>query len=217
MGGRGASSLMSRISSSVFGESGGKGTPIVISKLEDKSLQGIENRLRKLNHEEAYVFDENDKLVAGVTGGTTSVDIPEEWMKIDGATVTHGHPSNRFGFGGTLSFKDASLMAESNWNEMRAAASGKGEYNYIMRRTPRSDGLGLRRQIIRDKTMMKNRLESEFYKSYNEAIKQGKSRKSALLESAQKSTGIIHSYWKNVLPQYGFEYVTPKKEYEYGR
>lgn len=38
-----------------------------------------------------------------------------------------------------------------------------------------------------------------------------KSVKSAAHEAAQKATGIVDAYWKKTMPQYGFEYVTPKK------
>ena len=217
MGGRGASSLLKGASDYFFGTGASKGSPIVISKINDKSLQGIENRIRKLKHEEAFIFNENDKLVAGVMGDSNSVDFPKEWMDMDGATVTHGHPSNRYGFGGTLSLHDAETMTYTQWGELRASANGRGEYNYIMRRTPNSNNLGLRMQIIKDRASLKERLADELNRAYNDAINSGASVKTANLISAQRGTGIIQAYWREVLPQYGFEYVTPKKEYVYGR
>ena len=221
MGGRGASYYAQRTARAMLGSSngssGGQSIPIDISKLKDKSLQGVENRIRKLNHEEAYIFDQDDNLVAGVSGGSSSVNVPFTWDTMDGATVTHGHPVGDYNFGGTLSLADASRMANTNWSEMRASANGKGEFNYIMRRTPNSDNRGLLNQIGRDQSRLENDIVNAYKNAYNNAISQGKSASVARHESAQIATGVVQAYWRVTLPQYGFEFVTPKKGYEYGR
>ena len=217
MGGRGASYYSTRLTNRIFGNTGGQAIPIVVSKIKDKSLQGIENRIRKLNHEEAFIFDSNVQLKEGVSGGSSSVAIPNTWYNMDGAIVTHGHPSARYDFGGTLSMEDAKIMTETKWAEMRAAANGRGEYNYIMRRTSTSDNNGLRMQIIRDTPKLEKDIKAEFVNTFKKATAEGKSISAANHEAAQVATGIVQRYWRNTLPKYGFIFVTPKNDYKYGR
>ena len=218
MGGRGASSAASRYAAAMISGGGkSKSYPVDVSKIKDKSLQGVENRIRKLKHEEAYIFDKNDKLIAGASGGNSSVGIPNNWKKLDGATVTHGHPVGNYNFGGTLSMADVNIMASTKWSEMRASANGKGEYNYIMKRTSQSDNSGLKNRIARDSKNMEKNIVNTYKKSYNKAIASGKSENTARHESAQRAAGLIQEYWRKILPQYGFVFVTPKKEYNYGR
>ena len=142
------------------GKKGGVSIPIDISKIKDKSLQGIENRIRKLQHEEAFIFDGDGNLVDGVSGGKGSVGIPDKWERIDGATVTHGHPTGIFGYGGTLSFEDVGTFAGTNWAEIRAAANGQGEYNYILRRTNKAKGKLLLARIATDQAKLGKRIRT---------------------------------------------------------
>lgn len=198
-----------------MGNNNRKSIPIDISQIQDKTLQGIENRIRKFQHEEAFLFDESGNLVSGVSGGTTSVDVPRAWDSLDGATTTHNHPTQKYGFGGALSMDDVKRMADTQWKEMRAVASGKGEFNYIMRRTSKSDNEGLKRTIANDIVKLENEILNEYKNAYNEAKRNGKSESNAMRIGAQKGTGIAQAYWKKTLPQFGFEYITPKKEYDY--
>ena len=216
-GGRGVSSIARRFASRQMGGNGGKAIPIDISKIKDKTLSGIEDRIRVLQHEEAFIFDNNDRLVAGVSGGNSSVGIPNDWKNMDGATVTHGHPTGKYGYGGTLSPADAYMMASTQWKEIRAAAQGQGEFNYIMRRTASSDNAGLRDQIAKDRGILEDTVKKTFSAEYKNAIKAGKSKISALKEAAQKGRGTVDLYWKRTLPQYGFEYVSRNRRYKYER
>lgn len=215
MGGRGATSSIG--AKMTMPPARSRAYPINISTIKDKTLQGVENRIRKLQHEEAYIFDASGQLISGVSGGNSSVGIPSAWMGIDGATVTHGHPVGNHDFGATLSFGDVDLMTDSNWKELRAAANGQGEFNYIMRRTSKADNAGLKAKIKNDSGKMMTQLNDDYKKAYDSAIKSGKSPQAARHEGWQKATGTIHRYWRDTLPQYGFEFVTPKKPYEYGR
>lgn len=219
MGSRGSASKIATRAAKYLTQ---KGRPaaskqVDIQKIKDKTLQGIEDRVRHLKHEEAFLFDSSDKLMDGRSGGKSSVGIPSLWDQVPGATVTHGHPVGNYNFGGTLSMADADRMAQTEWSEMRAAAAGQGEYNYIMRRTAKADNEGLRRQIGRDADRMEKSIKTEFQKAFKNAIARGQTRESALHEAAQKATGLMDAYWKQVLPQYGFEYVTRKRGYRYGR
>ena len=218
MSGRGASSTAKKFAAALTGGGGGgKSVPIDLKNIKDKTLEGVENRIRKLSHEEAFIFDKDDKLVAGVSGGNGSVGMPYSWGSMDGATVTHGHPVGKNDFGGTLSMADANIMASTNWKEMRAAANGQGEYNYIMRRTSKSDNNGLKKQIAKDSSKLGNDIKDTYIKTYNKALSAGKSQTNAGHEAVQKATGVMQNYWRKTLPQYGFDFVTPKKEYHYGR
>lgn len=217
MGGRGASFYAGRLAEKLLGNSSFNSSPIVISTIRDKTLQGIENRIRKLKHEEAFIFDSTDKLKDGVSGGNSSVSPPKEWDNIVGATVTHGHPIGNSDYGGTLSMADVRRMTNTQWKELRAAANGQGEYNYIMRRTAKADNIGLKFRVLKDTRKLEVDVKETYKEEYNKGIRQGKSKKQAKHLAAQKATGIVHVYWKKTLPQYGFEYVTPKKEYRYGR
>ena len=86
-----------------------------------------------------------------------------------------------------------------------------------MRRTQKSNNEGLRKQISRDADKMGKAIKAEYKKVYTEAVGRGKSREAAYHEAAQKATGLMDAYWKKILPQYGFEYVTRKRGYRYGR
>ena len=217
MGGRGASSSATKLANKLTSGSGSHSFPIDLSTVKGKSLQEIEDRIRHLDHEEAFIFDKNGNLINGVSGGTGSVDIPMNWFNEEGATITHGHPIGDRNFGGTLSFADVDVMAHSKWKEMRAAASGQGEMNYIVRRTSHSNSTGLQSRVAADTPKMKANLQKTFLEAYTKAIKNGKPKKSAMHEAAQRAAGEVDRYWATVLPQFGFEYITRKKGYNYGR
>lgn len=191
--------------------------PIELSLIKDKSLQGIEERARHADHEEAFLFDNNGNVIKGVAGVAHTVAIPESWNNIEGATVTHGHIKGDHGFGGTFSVKDVRRMTKTRWAELRVATSGQGEYNYIMRRTSGSDNIGLKKQIIRDREKLTKAYTNKFEEIYEKSIDRGMRREQALHMAVQQAAGIVDTYWKRVLPQFGFDYVKRKKEYRYGR
>lgn len=195
----------------------GKTSAIDISTIKDKSLYGIENRIRGLDHEEAFIFDSKDKLLAGATGEGTSVEIPQRWESIKDGTLTHGHPTHEYDFGGTFSAADVELLAGSQLKEVRAVASGQGEFNYIAKRTSAADGNGLLSKIHADEAKLKQKMIYHFQNSYQHAKTQGKTVSQALHEAAQKATGVFDTYWEQTLPQYGFEYIKMKRGYKYDR
>lgn len=197
---------------------GGKARPIDISKIKDQSLEGIERRIRSLDHEELFVFDKDGKLIAGYMGGPHSVSFPVITLLEDGATVTHGHPKGSEEFGGTFSFADMENMLNSNWAEHRATASGQGEMNYILRRTEKSDWQGAIKQINKDiRAGLNQRWQDVYDQAYKEAIRAGKPEKEARHLARQKGVGVLNKYWADTLPKYGYEYITRKEDYRYGR
>ena len=200
------------------GGSGG-GTPqeIDISKLGNATLQDIEGKIRNLSREQLYVFDENDKLVAGYQGDKTSVSFPTDLLQMQGVTVTHGHPKGMEEFGGTFSFADINNMLRSNWAEHRATASGQGEMNYIMRSTNNANPRGLRNKINRDYQKLQRNISDTYKKAYDKTIKSGGSRQNARHVARQSAVGLLNRYYKNTMSKYGYEYITRKEAYEYGR
>lgn len=199
------------------GGSTGSVKAIDISKMGNISLQDIENIIRNKNHEELYVFDKNNNLIAGYKGNSSSVAFPSNLLNQSGVTVTHGHPKGMAEFGGTFSFKDVNNMLNSKWAEHRVTASGQGEMNYIMRATAKADSNGLRTRINRDYTKLISNISKTYRDSYKQAVSSGKSRSQAMHIARQSAVGTLNRYYKDVMPKYGYEYITRKESYRYGR
>lgn len=197
------------------------------------TLQQTEEYLRTLDHEEAYVFDANNKMMYGLVGGKDSVGIPKEIMDLQGVTVTHSHPTGDAGFGGTLSINvrknpitgkneisgDIPVFARAGWKEMRATASGRGEMNYILRK-----GANARAQTFsnvmkgRMNTLERN-MSSTYQKTISQLRKAGNTKSLATIrtEARQKSVGILNKAYKKTAAKYGIEYITRKTPYNYNR
>ena len=118
---------------------------------------------------------------------------------------------------GTAPKPDVRNMADSKWAEHRATASGQGEMNYIMRRTSKSNGSGLKKRIERDAPSLQRHLSTTYSSVYNNQRKAGKGESQALHIARQEAVGELNAYWKKVMPQYGYEYVTRKRSYKYNR
>lgn len=215
MGGRGSYSATRKGTGDVRTTSGGSGQrkaqPMDISKFQGMTLQQIEDRIRGLGHEELFVIDKDGTILAAYKGNSNSVAFKHSELFRDGATVTHGHPKGAEGYGATFSPQDVLNMAASNWAEHRAAASGKSELNYIIRRNASNTdkkSAALYSQVRKD---MAN-LNAEMVK---EARKAGGNLSAA--SRRQIYTGVLDRYWSKTLPQYGFDYITRKEGYNYNR
>lgn len=191
--------------------------PMDVSQFDGWTLQQIEERIRTLAHEELFVLDADDNVVAAYRGNSTSVAFPAAELRRQDATVTHGHPKGSAEFGGTFSFADVENMTNSSWSEHRATASGQGEMNYIMRRTARSNPTALRNRVARDQARLEGEMKTTYTDAYNRAISSGKTPSAARHEARQQAVGRLNRYWKDTMPQYGYEYVTRKEPYRYGR
>lgn len=219
-GGRGASSGIKNIQDWLANEGGttsGTAHPIDISTFNGWTLEQTESRLRKLKHEELFVFDKNDQIVEAYKGDRGSVAFPAYLLNQEGITVTHGHPKGTEDFGGTFSWADVNNMLNSKWAEHRATASGRGEMNYIMRRTAKADSQGLRNRINRDFQRINTKWQQVYKDSYNNAIRSGKTKAQARHIARQKGVGVLNAYYKRTFPIFGFEYVTRKESYKYNR
>ena len=215
MGGRGSYSATRRGSGYVRTSSGGTGQrrphPMDVGDFEGMTLQQIEDRIRKLGHEELFVLDKDGTVLAAYKGNSNSVAFFHDELMRDGATVTHGHPKGGEGYGATFSPQDVLNMASSNWAEHRAAASGKNELNYIIRRNSSNTAEKSRN--------LYNRIQKDRPKLEAEMARQAKKAGGNLSAASRRQiyTGVLDRYYKQVLPQYGFDYITRKKEYNYNR
>lgn len=215
MGGRGSYSATRRGSGDVRTSSGGTGQrnahPMDVSDFEGMTLQQIEDRIRKLGHEELFVLDADGTVLAAYKGNRNSVAFSRSELFRDGATVTHGHPKGAEGYGATFSPQDVLNMAASNWAEHRAAASGKNELNYIIRRNASNTEKKSSDLYARVKKDMPS-LEAEMRRQAQSAGK-----KLSATGRRQIYTGVLDRYYSEVLPEYGFDYITRKKGYNYHR
>ena len=199
------------------GKPGGTPHPMDLDKFQGWTLEQIEARERSLAHEEMFVLDKDGNIIAAFKGGKHSVSFPASLLFQDGVTVTHGHPKGEENFGGTFSWADIDNMLNSNWAEHRATASGQGEMNYIMRRTPKADARGLRNQINKDYPRVDAQWQAAYQKAYHEEIAKGTPQKQAMHIARQKGVGVLNAYYKRTFEKYGFEYITRKDPYHYGR
>lgn len=113
-------------------------------------------------------------------GDKDSVSFPLHILDAPDAAITHGHPKSAAGFGGTLSFADMANMPDSKWAELRAVASGQGEWHYIIRRTGTANSSGFRAKLSQDIPMLEKRMQAAWDKAYTTACAPGKNRKAAI-------------------------------------
>lgn len=182
-----------------------------VKQFQGMTLQEIEDRIRALDHEELFVLDKDGTVLSAYKGNSDSVAFYSSELLRQGATVTHGHPRGAEGYGATFSPQDVLNMAASNWAEHRAAASGKNELNYIIRRNASNTekkSSALYDKVINDMP----RLEAEMHRQ-----EQNASKKLSAASKRQIYTGVLDRYYSKTLPKYGFDYITRNKEYNYNR
>lgn len=85
----------------------------------------VENKNRKLHHEEANAFDDNGNVVLSKGGNSNSVGFrPYECAKVANTTFTHNHPG-----GSIFSVEDVVFTVKNNLKEMRATQPDGGVYS----------------------------------------------------------------------------------------
>lgn len=182
-----------------------------VKQFQGMTLQEIEDRIRVLGHEELFVIGKDGSVLAAYRGNSNSVAFYSSDLMRRGATVTHGHPKGAEGYGATFSLQDVQNMAASSWAEHRAAASGKNELNYIIRRNPsntEAKSKALYEKIGKDSASIQAEIKSE-------ARKAGGNLSAA--SRRQIYTGVLDRYYSETLPKYGFDYITRNKGYNYNR
>lgn len=207
MGGRGASAEAERGLKAFLNEGVGEGRvyPIDIEKMRDMSMAQIEDKIKGLNHEEAYIFDENGNLVAGFKGDKGSVGIDPKVFESKGYSLTHNHPKGTAEFGGTLSFADVRNQLRGKLSQTRAVASGQGERHYILQATNKAKPQAFIKRIGKDYYKLQNQMKE----AYKEEYKRTNGNKH---NARQKMTGVLNAYWKKTAEKYGYNYVNRKKQ-----
>lgn len=211
MGGRGASSISGKkLKANSKNLSSSNVREIDPKNFANKTLEELENESRGLSKERLYVLDKNGKPIRGYQGEDSEVVQYKSDLDIKDATITHNHPSDTSNmpanFGGTFLITDMKNMAQSKWKEMRVSANGKGEYNYIIRRTKNSDSKGFYDKLTNDEPILLKGM-----------AKVAGNNGDLFTPIRQMYTGLLDNYFKNVAEHYGFEYIKRKKPYKYNR
>src|SRR6266508_5311444 len=89
-------------------------------------LREVEDEIRGLYHEVAYIIDPNGNVTTQREGTHMSVDLPIELMR--GRIVTHNHPR-----GTSFSVEDIQTLLGARAAEIRAVSVG---YDYSMKLPP---------------------------------------------------------------------------------
>ena len=181
-------------------------TTDITSKYAGMTLKQAEDTLRNIDdHEEAVIFDKHMNVILALSGDNGSVGLPVALQKRDDITITHNHPANDTNYGATLSPADVSWFASSRAKEMRAVASGQGEFVYSLQVRGKQATTKTKYEktqlnlwahaVIKDATPKKDggtgKLQSDYQREYNAFIKQGKSVKVAKHAAWQKATGTL--------------------------
>ena len=75
-------------------------------------------------------------------------------------------------------------------------ASGQGEMNYIMRKGQGAKPKAFYNQINRDYKQIERYLSDRYTKAYDDALKDGKSKQSAIHMARQMAVGYLNDYWR---------------------
>lgn len=90
-----------------------------------KNVAELENKNRKLRHEEAYAFDDEGNLVFSKGGDRNSVSFTrDECSRLYGTTFTHNHPG-----GSVFSMEDIFFLEKNGLKEMRATQPNGGVFS----------------------------------------------------------------------------------------
>lgn len=99
---------------------------------EPAPLSEMESRIRRnANHEEMVIYDPEGNMISHTKGDQTSVAPPRGLKTLENHTVTHNHPTWRFGpddprlEGRGFSSPDLTFAAANKLKEMRAVGPGK--------------------------------------------------------------------------------------------
>lgn len=205
----------------------------VTSKYIGMSLSEAEDTIRGIkDHEEAVIFDKNMNVIAAYSGGSGSVQLPDNLKRKDGITVTHNHPGGDASYGATFSPADVSWFATSKAAEMRAVGAGQGEYVYSIQVRGSQSSISTKyaktqmnlwaHSVVKDVTPRSQggtgKLQSDYQKMYNSFRKQGMSKSSAKHAAWQKATGDLErSLTKKAASTQGVIYVSKNKPYKVNR
>ena len=213
---------------------GGEGQSTdVTSKYGGMSLAQAEDTLRGIkDHEEAVIFDKDMNVIAAYSGGSGSVQLPDDLKNKDGITITHNHPGGDTSYGATFSPADVSWFATSKAAEMRAVGAGQGEYVYSIQVRGSQSSISVKyaktqmnlwahsvvKDVIPKSQGGTGKLQSDYRKMYNSFRAQGMSQSAAKHAAWQKATGDLErSLTKKAARTQGVIYISKNKPYKVNR
>jgi hypothetical protein len=176
-------------------------TPDAGSRTVDKgkTISGVENRIRNLDHEQLAIIDRNGYVVAAVDGDEHSVGITANAARyVRGNDVYHNHPN-----GSTLSTTDVITAGQTGAGSI-SAVSKNANRTYTLKAGHKADGAGLSRAMQRD--------EGKLIGQWQAKIDGMKGRKYSS-EAAWKRQ--VNKHWDNIMgdwmssnaSKYGYSYT----------
>ena len=178
----------------------------VTSRYAGMTLAQAEDVLRGISdHEEAVIFDKNMNVIAAYSGVESSVSIPDSLKSRRDITITHNHPGGEADYGGVLSPADVSWFATSKAAEIRAVASGQGEFVYSLQVRGRQSTVSTqyaktqlnlwaqrtKRDVLPVSKGGTGKLQSDYRRLYNQHRRNGASKAAASHAAWQQATGIV--------------------------
>lgn len=184
---------------------GGGGSIETIDPSQYSDLISAEAAIRNLNKERLLVFENTSESPTAAFQGSESQVAFDGSKTSKTSIVTHNHPDKIHG--GTFSFADMGNMLGMGWRGHNAAAK---EGTYYLRPTKNANAGGFARRLVQDK----GKLEDQIRKKTIQLAQQTKSgeltKKKADKMLRAVATGVLHRYYKDTAPQYGYVYGRAK-------
>lgn len=164
---------------------------------EEKTLSYIEGQKRDYKKEQLQIIDEYGYVTKAYQGDEHSVGVTVEaaaYMK--GKMVTHNHPA---AYGGTFSGADVKSL-RFGMKELRASAK---EGIYAMRARPKADPAGFYQAYERDAGKMQEQMQAI---ANQQSKKKWKSEESYQINNRREQLQVMHQWYMENAPEYGYEY-----------
>ena len=167
-----------------------------------KTIKGVEDRIRGLDHEQMAIIDRDGYVVAAVDGGEHSVGITANAAKyIKGNDVYHNHPN-----GSTLSTTDVITGGQTGVGSISAVSRNAGK-TYTLKAGSKADGAGIAKAMQRD--------EGKLIGQWQAKVDSMKGKKYSSKASWEKQ---VNKHWENIMgdwmatnaPKYGYTYTVKK-------
>lgn len=186
------------------GENGiGRIEPIDPSRYKD--IISAEAAIRNLLRERLLVYENTSKSPTAAFQGNASQVAFDPRKTSKSSVVTHNHPDNIHG--GTFSFKDMGNMLGMGWRGHNAVAK---EGTYYLRPSKNANSEGFIRRLVKDKGKLKRQIQRKAIQLERKTKKGELSKKQVDNMLRAVATGVLHRYYKDTAPQYGYVYGRAK-------
>lgn len=206
LGGRGQSAFDKGVEKTIgdlFKGRRGKPNPIDASKFG--GLKSAEALIRNLSRERLLVYEDiAQSPLAAYQGNEHQVSF--ESSKVNPtSTVTHNHPDRKFG--GTFSYADIGNATELKMKSHRAAAK---EGTYYLRATSKARQMDFNIRLRKDIPMLEKRMNRIGDKIRKRVNKGEITWAQANAMRRTQIVGVLHKYYKQTAPKYGYVYGRQK-------